>query len=229
MSAVRQPETLTEDDLRAPSLVADADRDPIVVAEEMLAQGADPWEVLIQAGLEAQNNMDRGRWRIGDMALLVEKRYGDDALAKYATSIRVPVSRARQYRAVCRFWDRQNSKRLEFWEYLPNVTYTHFLYAMRLKDVNVAAEFLRECSDNDWTSDQAYLEISRRLGKPTPPKKLIDTEVPIRTWGKQVVSFTLSPDQMLKLLDSFRGKRKVRLVIHEVETAEAEVTDAAHS
>ncbi len=46
--------------------IADPGPDPIDAAEALLADGVDPWDVLVTAGVKAQANMDQGRWLIGE-------------------------------------------------------------------------------------------------------------------------------------------------------------------
>lgn len=210
-----RPET-TEDLMTAPSLAA---ADPLDMADAMLRQGDDPWELLVSAGITWRDQIDTGRWKIGDAALLIDKRYGEDTLTRYANGIGATPRSVKDYRQTCGFWHKPVRESLL--QELPKLTYTHFRQAMRLKDLGAAAAFLQECSDADWSAERADVEISKRLKKPVPPCKLIDAKLLIDAWGKQRVAFALSPDQMLKLLDSYKAGSPVRLVIYDVPTAEA--------
>ena len=94
----------------------------LAAAESMIAEGADCWELLVSAGITWHANIDEGRWAIGDATLLLEKRYGDNALEKYAADIQMPTSRVRRYHTLCKFWHPKTSKREELRAAMPTLT-----------------------------------------------------------------------------------------------------------
>ncbi len=114
---------------------------------------------------------------------------------------------------MCGFWPREDRAEVLA---LPNLMYSHFRTAMRLKDQDRATAFLRECSAHSWSDKQATQAASEQLDKPTPAVKLVDTKTRIRRWSKQTVSFRLTPAQMMQLFDAWRDKHDVRLVIQAV-------------
>jgi len=178
------------------------------------------WESIVSAGIEAQNSMDGGRWIIGDLALLVQKEYGQGSVEAFAKDIKVELPSVRSYRTVSAFWHRENSTRVEILSTLPNLSWSHFRTAMQLKDVSAATAFLHHAAANDWSVEGCRLELKRRLGKPAPAVKLLDTETTIadmRT-GCRVV-FTLTVDQYTRLLNAWRDGRTVRVAVWEVDHA----------
>lgn len=185
--------------------------------EQAAEQGNDIWEMVISAGITSSDDEDKARWQIGDLALLVKKEYGEDAIGKFAKEIKCPVKTVKNRRQICAFWDRRNSPRRDFLAELPNVYFSHYREAVRLGDLEQAIEFIEECHLNDWTVEAAALEINKRLGKPVPPAKLVDSELPIYRLDKCRVTFELAPDAAARLFDTVDNKRVVRLMIYEVK------------
>lgn len=48
------------------------------------------WEEYITLGQEARESKDDSNWKLGDLALGVDKDYGEDSIGKYAYAISVP-------------------------------------------------------------------------------------------------------------------------------------------
>lgn len=140
------------------------------------------WELLCEQGRIAASNMDEGRWLLGELALMVDKQYGDDAIGEFAKDINVPKKRIAQYRTVYKFWSPawEKSKRLDFLGERPNLSYTHYLNALRLKDLDEALKWIDEASSNGWTTDEAAHHLAERLGKaPIAPPKILETVIHI--------------------------------------------------
>lgn len=129
------------------------------------------WDRLCEMGRDAREHIDAGRWVIGDLALEVDKAYGENRIEEFAKEIQISTGRVMEYRTVCRFW--QSSVRAELLE-LPSVTYSHLRVAMRLKDLDKAADFVRDCAADLLTVEAVRLRMNEALGKPTPARKLID-------------------------------------------------------
>lgn len=178
------------------------------------------WESIVSAGIEAQSRMDGGRWVIGDLALLVQKEYGQGSVEQFARDIKVELPSVRNYRTVSAFWSRENSLRSEILTTMPNLSWSHFRTAMQLKDMEAATDFLHEAAANDWSVEACRLELKRRAGKPEPPMKLLDTETTIADMrsGCRVV-LELTADQYTRLLDAWRDGRTVRVAVWEVDHA----------
>lgn len=111
---------------------------------------------------EVVGRMDVGRWIVGDRALLIEKQYGEHTLDDFARDIGLNKKTVYGYRTVSDFYP--EILRRSILNAFPNLTYTYFKDAIRLKDLEVAIEWLEEVSANGWTADQASYELSDRVG-----------------------------------------------------------------
>lgn len=185
--------------------------------ENAASSGRDVWEMVISAGIDASDKGDEARWMIGDLALLVKKSYGDDAIGKFAKDIHAPVKRVEEYRTVCAFWDRQKSARADFLAELKNVYYSHYREALRLGDYDKAVQFIEDCALNDWTYEAARLEVNKRLGKPEPSAKILDTVARVEDIDGLSITIGLSQEHVMKLFPGWRAGRFYRWVVTEVK------------
>lgn len=198
--------------------------DPI----ELIAQsGGDIWESCVSAGMEAKEMLEEGRWTIGDLACLVEKRYGKNNIGEFAKAINYEVARVRDYRRTAKFWKKVGGP--AFYKNFPTLNYSHFQAAVGLKDGVTAKAFLQECADNEWTVEKARLVLAIRKGKPVPPPKLLDVEVCIIRIHKSrlemdVVDTNLEANEAL--IRAWAQGKPVRIVIQALEPEE-EAADAA--
>jgi len=190
--------------------------DPIELLERAAKSGSDIWESCVSAGIEAKGMLEEGRWTIGDLAVLVGKRYTANLIGEFANAINYEVASVREYRRVSRFWW-EKSRRLELLE-RQQLHYSHFQDAMRLKDPQKAAAFLHECADKEWTVERARVELSKKLGKPVPPPKLLDgLEVCIMSIHKSRIELdVLGMDLEAKeaLVNAWAQGKPVRVQIH---------------
>lgn len=130
------------------------------------------WDVLCEAGRIAAEDIDNGRWVLGDLALQTGKLVDD-----FAREINVPKRRVYEYKQVCSFYDQ--CVRAQYLRDNPAITYTHFRTAMKRGDVALAYRFLDHCQERLRTTDQAMRLMARIQGRRrvTPP---IVTDVPCR-------------------------------------------------
>ena len=137
----------------------------------------DDWEALASAGREVMQHMDTGRWLAGDLALRVEKRYGTDALGKYAADIGI-AQRAtlKAYRQVAARYEKEI--RIAF----PALSWSHYRAALRAKDD--AELFLVQAQDNGWPVAELNRAIAAAIGAPVPPRLLWSGDVRIVTDGE---------------------------------------------
>jgi hypothetical protein len=134
-----------------------------------IEQVPDDWEALASAGREVMQHMDTGRWLAGDLALRVEKKYGTDALGKYASDIGIASRETlKQYRQVSARY--QSDTRVAF----PALSWTHFRDAMRAKDD--AELWLVQAQDNGWPVAELTRQIAAAIGARVPPVKLWEGE-----------------------------------------------------
>jgi hypothetical protein len=182
---------------------------------ERAAEHGDVWETILSAAIDAAEQGDASRWLIGDLAILVEKSYGEDRIGEFAKGIGTAVKTVKQYRLVCRFWNREKSPREDFLAELKTVKWTHYREAMRLKELGKAIEFIEECAINAWTCEAASVELDTRLGKPPPVRKLLDKETALGI-DRSMLKLSVTYEELQRLIEYgvLKGKR-VRVVIYE--------------
>ena len=203
---------------------------PLDAIEQAIAESLEPnpdadmtndkpaiWEMIVSTGVDAADKGDYSRWMIGDLAQLAQKKYGEDVIGKFAKEIKVEVKRAEEYRTVCQFWDRKKSARAEIRETCPNIYYSHFREAMRLKNHDCAVRLLHKASGRDWSVERTRFFVNRVLGKSTSPKKLVDLELEIDRLDRCRLTFDLPAAAAEKLIDHAYENRPVRVVIYEVK------------
>lgn len=145
-----------------------ADLDVIQTAHE---QGEDIWDTAKNFGLLLSKKRDGVQYVLGDLACLVETRYGQDVLGKFASDIGESRRRLEDCRTVCRFF--KKSTRVEIFEALPQLSFSHLrLAAQRFTTYEQAEAFLHECAHEGWTVEKASIMLKRRMGKVVPPEKI---------------------------------------------------------
>ena len=138
--------------------------------EKAVEKGEDIWQATIDLGIAARQDMDRGRFAIGDSALLVSKKYGENRIGAFAAEIGVNEERVEEYRGVCKFFPRKHPKRsrqdlLD----LPMISYSHLRLAKTLKDFDLAVDFIDECAVRRLKYEAAAVLLKeRKAGNPNP-------------------------------------------------------------
>lgn len=179
--------------------------------KQMADAGEDIWEAAISLGIQDEDDMTEIRWRQGDLAGLIDKRYGDDRLGSYAKAINIPARTLRERRQVSAFYE--NGARRRF----ANIGYAHFREAMRLETPERAMAALEKASARGWTYERMGVILSRFLkGRNTGPRKLADVELEVAAVRGVTASFNFSPEVADRLIDQMTQRRRVRIVIHEV-------------
>lgn len=152
--------------------------DVIAHIDHLAHKGEDIWEICVNAGMEARNMLDEGKWVVGDIAHTITQRYGartprgEGIIDAFARAINIAPDRVREYRTVAKFWkhtDRDNMLSIAV------LTYTHLRDAMRFKDIERAKDFLYLVADNGWTVTQARIEMASLLGSTPKRKKVMAT------------------------------------------------------
>jgi hypothetical protein len=123
------------------------------------------WELLCEAGRLAAEQIDYGRWIIGDLALRVHDQ------AAFARECNIPKRRAREYADVCAFFPA--AEREAYLRDNPGITYTHFRTARKLRDIERAYRFLEHCAKRGRTTDQAERLMARLAGRKARPAPLL--------------------------------------------------------
>jgi len=113
------------------------------------------YEELCERGRIYQQDLDNGRYAIGELALQVTNTYGKSQLSHFATMINISKSSCYDYRMVSA-WLRDNPQCGKFRDE-PTLTWSHLKMAARIKDVKEAEKFLNQCADDALTIEQAGL------------------------------------------------------------------------
>jgi len=167
------------------------------------------FEEMIALGQVHRENLDTGRWILGDLALAVSKKYGADNLGRFANETNIGKKSLQDYRAVSAFYDL--SVRAEF-SSIENLSYSHFKAAMRFKNLDAACAFLIECADKTYTVDLAQIEISKRLGKPVNPPKIGEYLGIVVAQDETGVTMRFNADSRL-----FSQDKSYKIVVYESE------------
>lgn len=175
--------------------------------------GKSDWDLLCETGRLAGQQLDEGRWILGDVALTVQKAYGHDRIAEFAKEAKVPVDRVREYRTVCKFYE--ISARADFLRAYPTLTYSHLRDAMRLGEADSAYAFLKEMAGISASVEEARIRLQELLGKPTPePKLVLNKYCRIAgTIGQNGIIFEFSDPDVLKKLAALWHAGVVGLVM----------------
>lgn len=149
----------------------------------------DDWESLVNEGIDARESGDRKRWRLGDIACKVEKRYGEDALGTFAGEIKVIPRTLRMYRQVAAFYPAESGTR----ELFPNLSYTDYRDCLRMGDLEAALDMLNTCSANNWTTRDLTDALNAALGRPPVRRPILEAEVTATEDGLRVDDALLLP------------------------------------
>lgn len=145
--------------------------DPIQAVDEAYAQGIDTWEAMVAIGASDEEDMTERRWRQGDLALRVERRYGDSSLAKFAYAIGANTSTLKQRGEMSDYY--QKDTRVSF----PQCGYSHYREAKRLKNIDLSMRVLDKASLREWPVWKLGAFVNRLLCKPAQVQSLTGTVV----------------------------------------------------
>lgn len=130
---------------------------PRVPGEEVNPTSFD-WGRIVAEGRAARAAADGGSWRIGHLALLVERRYASGALQKFAEAIGESYGTVRRYRWVAKAFD--PDIRLRF----PGLSFSHFQTVAGHPD---RLTWLQRATRGSWSVDRLARE-SRNI--PAAPR-----------------------------------------------------------
>jgi hypothetical protein len=134
------------------------------------------WESIISLGLEARENKDNGQWLLGDLALQVEKNYGQDSIGKFAIGINEKKTTIMRYRTVSRAWSEEQR--------IPYLSHRHHQIIASRKD---RLELINQANDSNWTVEDLSNHVKKLKGQ-------FDNKLRIRT-------VTLSLEEIELILD----------------------------
>lgn len=142
----------------------------VVVTDFDLHDADADYESLVAAGQAVTDAHDRNRWAIGDLAMRVEKRYGDGMLEDYASKLKLFPRVLRLYRQIADFYPAENGIR----ELFPALSWSHYRMCVRLKDLDSACAMLAQASDNNWSARDLTDAINVAIGKPPPRRPVLE-------------------------------------------------------
>jgi hypothetical protein len=119
-----------------------------------VSPGAFEWARLVAEGRSARTAADGGRWRIGAIALLVERRYASGALQRFASEIGESYASVRRYRWVTKAYDQNARARFS------TLSFSHFQAVAGLPDKLI---WLERAERGTWSVDRLTRE-SREKG-----------------------------------------------------------------
>lgn len=129
------------------------------------------WEELADAGRVLASDLDAGRFSLGDVGLRCETVYGANSLGQLAADIGLArANTLRQYTRVSRRFDPVS--RGTFLD--AGLNWSHFRESMR---AGADAElWLARAADEGWNVSELHRQIATAIGKPVPPRLLLDCE-----------------------------------------------------
>lgn len=120
-----------------------------LLEEESVNETSFDWARIVAEGRAARAAADGGSWRIGHLALLVEKRYASGALQKFAEAIGESYGTVRRYRWVAKAYDVDIRLRH------PSLSFSHFQSVAGLPD---RLSWLQRASRGSWSVDRLTRE-----------------------------------------------------------------------
>ncbi len=122
------------------------------------------WNRLVHEGRAARKAADGGRWRIGQLASLVERRYRSGALARFADEIGESMGSVRRFRWVVESYD--TNDRLRFQE----LSFSHFQAVASLPD---RLQWLAKARRRGWSVDTLTFESRKGRSATTSSEALV--------------------------------------------------------
>ena len=107
------------------------------------------WGRIVAEGRAARAAADGGRWRIGHLALLIERRYASGAVQRFAEAIGESYGTVRRYRWVAKAYDPDIRLRL------PGLSFSHFQAVAGLPD---RLTWLQRAARGSWSVDRLTRE-----------------------------------------------------------------------
>lgn len=107
------------------------------------------WRRIVTEGRAARSSADGGRWRIGQLALLVERRYASGALQRFADEIGESYGTVRRYRWVAKSYDANARTRFA------SLSFSHFQTVAGLPDKTA---WLERADRGSWSVDRLARE-----------------------------------------------------------------------
>lgn len=137
----------------------------------IIGENVDPlkWDAIITTGLQAVEQLDIGRWVVGELGLMVQKSYGDDEFGQFADEIKIERKRASEYRAMARYYPKEARD--------SRCNYSLHRVAMRLNDLDASMEILDKAAENNWTVMDLTEAVMLAKGETVKPSPITFTAI----------------------------------------------------
>lgn len=133
----------------------------------------DDWESLTSAGIDMRAKQDVQRWALGDLAIRVDKKYGEGSLKKFATDIRMPSHKTLyDYYETSKFFDK--FCRAELSEMYRKCSWSHFRAAARAVDLDAARHYLEMADNEDMPVAAMVAAMKADLGNPVTQRRTFE-------------------------------------------------------
>jgi hypothetical protein len=142
------------------SFFEDLEGKRVVAADEAVNAASFDWGRIVAEGRAARSAADGGRWRIGHLTLLIERRYASGAVQRFAEAIGESYATVRRYRWVAKAYDPDIRLRL------PGLSFSHFQAVAGLPD---RLTWLQRAARGSWSVDRLTRE-SRTEAAPKPAR-----------------------------------------------------------
>lgn len=139
----------------------------VIAAQHEQKKVQHSWEEYISMGLEAREAEDNSSWLLGDLALGIEKDYGQDSVGKYSYAIGVARKTLMNYRTVSNRFPRETRSKYR------KLSFSHFKVLTSLEKPEA---WLEKADDNDWSVETLTKEVHEAYGDmkdkmdDTPPR-----------------------------------------------------------
>lgn len=141
-----------------------AEHDAGLAPERIPSDKTYDWNRLVTEGRAARKAADGGRWRIGQLASLVERRYRSGALARFADEIGESLGSVRRFRWVAETYG--PNARLRFQE----LSFSHFQAVASLPD---RLDWLARARRRGWSVEQLTIESRKGATATTSSEALV--------------------------------------------------------
>lgn len=141
-----------------------AEHDAGLAPERIPSDKTYDWNRLVTEGRAARKAADGGRWRIGQLASLVERRYRSGALARFAEEIGETLGSVRRFRWVAETYG--PNARLRF----QDLSFSHFQAVAALPD---RVQWLTKAQRRRWSVDTLTLESRKGNSASTSSEAMV--------------------------------------------------------
>lgn len=125
----------------------------------------DSYESICDLARAQGERLDSTRFLLGDLANMVQTKYGDKTMDDFCRDIDEHKKTIYQYSSVARFYPPDIRQRIA--DDMPTIRYSKMRDAMRLGDIDAAMEWLETVAEQGYTCDEASRKLTESLGRET--------------------------------------------------------------